>query len=163
MLARDGDAAAAQRTVERFLAGPAGQPLAHHIGLRLIAQAALDDGWGDPSPWLREAEPYFHAVPAPPAAAACRALLRRAGVRVPQRRGGAAAIPPRLRTAGVTVREYEVLELVAASLGNREIAKTLFLSPRTVEKHVSNLLAKTGERDRSGLARHGAGRQPRGR
>jgi len=158
---REGHGARAQQAVKELLAIQAPQPLAYHLGLRLLAQAALDDGWGDPAPWLREAEAYFHALPAPPVAAACRALLRRAGIRVPQRRQGMAAVPPRLRKVGVTVREYEVLELVAASLSNREIARSLFLSPRTVEKHVASLLAKTGETDRVGLARHATGPHPR--
>lgn len=153
---REGDDASARQEVQEFLAIQTPQPLAYHLGLRLIAQAALDDGWGDPAPWLREAEAYFHALPARPIAAACRALLRRVGTRVPQRRG-TAAIPLRLRKVGVTAREYEVLELVGASLSNREIARSLFLSLRTVEKHVANLLAKTGETDRVGLARHAVG------
>ena len=154
---REGHDELARQDVREFLAIQTPQPLAYHLGLRLVAQAALDDGWGDPAPWLREAEAYFHGLPARPIAAACRALLRRVGTRVPQRRQGTAAIPLRLRKVGVTAREYEVLELVGASLGNREIARSLFLSLRTVEKHVANLLAKTGETDRLGLARHAVG------
>jgi len=49
-----------------------------------------------------------------------------------------------------------VLRLAARGLGNREIAGELFLSPRTVEKHVASLLAKTGVR-RSELAAYTAG------
>jgi DNA-binding NarL/FixJ family response regulator len=75
------------------------------------------------------------------------------GVPLPQRRRGSDRIPPPLRKAGVTVRELEVLELVAQRLGNREIAARLFLSPRTVEKHVASLLLKTGRPDRAALAR----------
>ena len=55
-------------------------------------------------------------------------------------------------TAGVTVREAEVLDLLADRLSNREIARRLFLSPRTVEKHVAALLAKLGCEDRGRLA-----------
>jgi DNA-binding CsgD family transcriptional regulator len=51
----------------------------------------------------------------------------------------------------VTVREYDVLRLVADRLGDREIAERLFLSPRTVEKHVASLRARTGLADRAGL------------
>jgi DNA-binding NarL/FixJ family response regulator len=83
---------------------------------------------------------------------ACRSLLRRAGEPVRQHRRGTDAIPPRLRQAGITVREYEVLTLIAARLSNREIGKRLFLSPRTVETHVANLLAKTGATSRTELA-----------
>jgi DNA-binding NarL/FixJ family response regulator len=57
----------------------------------------------------------------------------------------------------VTARESEVLDLVGERLANREIAARLFLSPRTVEKHVASLLAKLGVADRAALgeiARH---------
>ncbi len=36
----------------------------------------------------------------------------------------------------------EVLQLIAAGLSNREIADRLFLSPRTVERHIANLYRK---------------------
>jgi DNA-binding CsgD family transcriptional regulator len=45
---------------------------------------------------------------------------------------------------GLTPREAEVLALVAAGRSNREIAQALFISPKTVGVHVSNLLAKLG-------------------
>jgi DNA-binding NarL/FixJ family response regulator len=76
--------------------------------------------------------------------------MRRAGVRVTQRRPGFDDIPPTLRAAGVTVHEYEVFQLLARRLGNREIAT--WLSLRTVEKHVAALLAKTGLPKRTSLS-----------
>ena len=88
-------------------------------------------------------------------AAACRALLRSAGAPVP-RPAGDGDVPGPLRALGVTEREADVLRLVAQGLGNREIAERMFLSPRTVEKHVASLLAKTGLR-RGQLAGYSAG------
>jgi DNA-binding NarL/FixJ family response regulator len=51
----------------------------------------------------------------------------------------------------VTRRELDVLELVAEGLSNAQIAERLFLSPRTVETHVANLLAKLGAANRTEL------------
>ncbi|HYY78946.1 MAG TPA: response regulator transcription factor [Actinomycetes bacterium] len=45
---------------------------------------------------------------------------------------------------GLTPREAEVLALVAAGRSNRQIAQTLFISPKTASVHVSNILAKLG-------------------
>jgi pimeloyl-ACP methyl ester carboxylesterase/DNA-binding CsgD family transcriptional regulator len=58
----------------------------------------------------------------------------------------ASAIPP---PVGLTVRETEVLALVARGLSNREIAEQLVLSPRTIERHLENLYRKTGARNRA--------------
>jgi DNA-binding CsgD family transcriptional regulator len=123
---------------------------------RLAAQAALADGWGEPVSWLREAAAYFADRGDDRVAAACRGLLRQVGAPVPRRRPGDAALPGPLRALGVTEREADVLKLVAQGLGNREIAERMFLSPRTVEKHVASLLAKTGLR-RAQLAGYSAG------
>jgi DNA-binding CsgD family transcriptional regulator len=122
---------------------------------RLAAEAALADGWGEPVGWLREAAAYFAARGDDRVAAACRALLRRAGAPVPRRRPGDGELPARLRALGVTEREADVLGLLAQGLSNREIAERMFLSPRTVEKHVASLLAKTGLR-RAQLAGYSA-------
>jgi len=123
---------------------------------RLAAEAALADGWGEPVAWLREAAAYFAARGDERVAAACRALLRRAGAPVPRHRAGDGDLPGPLRALGVTEREADVLRLVAQGLGNREIAERMFLSPRTVEKHVASLLAKTGLR-RAQLSGYSAG------
>jgi DNA-binding NarL/FixJ family response regulator len=51
----------------------------------------------------------------------------------------------------LTSREVEVLRLVADGLSDREIGARLFISHRTVERHVSNLLSKLGAARRSEL------------
>ena len=52
-------------------------------------------------------------------------------------------------THGLTPREIEVLRLIAAGHSNRVIATHLVLSERTVERHVSNILAKLGASSRT--------------
>jgi ATP-dependent transcriptional regulator len=47
-----------------------------------------------------------------------------------------------LQKIGISRREYEVLELLAAGHSNQEIADKLFISMSTVKTHVSNVLAK---------------------
>ncbi|MGN8026632.1 response regulator [Microbacterium sp. 22242] len=50
----------------------------------------------------------------------------------------------------MTEREVEVLELLADGLGNRELAKTLFVSEATVKSHLSHIYAKLGVDTRAG-------------
>jgi DNA-binding CsgD family transcriptional regulator len=52
----------------------------------------------------------------------------------------------------LTLREQEVLALVADGWTNRAIGRTLFIQPRTVEKHVENIRAKLGARSRAEAA-----------
>jgi DNA-binding CsgD family transcriptional regulator len=47
-----------------------------------------------------------------------------------------------IRSLGVTDREFEVLELLAAGLSNKEIARRLDVSPNTVKTHVAKLYEK---------------------
>jgi DNA-binding CsgD family transcriptional regulator len=64
----------------------------------------------------------------------------------------AVTVPASLRRAGVTAREAEVLDALSARMTNAEIAERLVISVRTVESHVSALLAKLDEPDRRALA-----------
>ncbi|GAB3463121.1 hypothetical protein GCM10027436_73830 [Actinophytocola sediminis] len=125
--------------------------MARHLGLRLVAEVAHAGGWGEPEKWLRQAEEYFHQASVPAVASACRALLRQLGASVPQRRTGTERVPAELRALGVTIREYEVFELLVNRLGNKAIAARLHISPRTAEKHVANLVVKTGQSSREAL------------
>lgn len=50
---------------------------------------------------------------------------------------------------GLTARELEVLRLVTAGMTNRAIAEDLFLSERTIDRHVSNIFAKLGVSSRA--------------
>ena len=75
--------------------------------------------------------------------------LRALGLRVPRGRREAT----RANAAGLTVRELEVLQLVAEGLTNAEIAERLVVSPRTVEHHVAAVLRKLGAATRLEAAR----------
>jgi predicted ATPase/DNA-binding CsgD family transcriptional regulator len=88
----------------------------------------------------------FEQLGAQPAATLVRRRLRQLGI---------AGIPrgPRPSTrsnlAGLTTRQLEVLRLMAEGLPNAEIASRLFTSPKTVEHHVSAVLAKLGVHSRA--------------
>jgi DNA-binding CsgD family transcriptional regulator len=77
--------------------------------------------------------------------------LRALGVRTWRR--GAAAGDPDDAVARLTERERTIASLAADGLSNPEIAEQLFLSRKTVERHMSNALAKLGLRNRTQLAR----------
>jgi DNA-binding CsgD family transcriptional regulator len=152
LLGRADQAAAASNTFNR--ANAAATPgWWGHLGRRLAAEAALADGWGDPVEWLSAAATFFDGFPAAPVASACRSLLRRAGVPVPRRPTGMSA---ELADRGITAREAEVLALLGEGLSNRDVAARLYLSPRTVEKHVENLSRKLGTRSGGGLVAYAA-------
>ena len=54
----------------------------------------------------------------------------------------------------ISEKELKVISLVAEGLSNKEIAGELFLSEGTVRNYISNILDKTGLRDRTQLAVH---------
>ena len=55
-----------------------------------------------------------------------------------------AALKPSEGAHGLTKREVEVLRLLASGRSNKLIGKELFVSERTVDRHVSNLFGKIG-------------------
>jgi DNA-binding NarL/FixJ family response regulator len=59
-----------------------------------------------------------------------------------------------LREDPLSPREQEVLKLVAEGYTNRQIAETLVISEKTVERHRANILEKLGMRDRVELTRY---------
>ncbi|KUN29443.1 LuxR family transcriptional regulator [Streptomyces antibioticus] len=87
---------------------------------------------------LADAARGFTELGATGDAARCQQRLRELGVqtsRRPGRRGYGGELSP---------REREVAKLLADGATNQDIAQTLFLSPRTVEKHVARVLTKLG-------------------
>ena len=99
---------------------------------------------------VREALERFDALRAVAAAARARQTLRDLGARgVPV---GARA-STRANPVGLTRREMEVLDLVAAGLTNAEIATRMVISTRTVDHHVSAVLTKLEVRTRGQATR----------
>ena len=156
LLGRAGRPERASAAAAEALAAAEPYPTALHLGLRLVADAAAVDGWGEPLAWLRRAEHHFHEQDVPAVVDACRAALRRLGASVHQHRDGTDRIPEQLRSQGVTVREYEVFVLLAERMGNKEIGERLFISPRTVEKHIARLITKTECANRAELCARAA-------
>ena len=102
---------------------------------------------------LRQALKLFHELGAPGAAQITRQRMRALGIR---------SIPAGPRTAtradplGLTRREREVLDLICAGHTNAEIAAKLFISAKTVDHHVSAVLAKLDAPTREVAATHAA-------
>ena len=88
---------------------------------------------------LRTAHAELSRLGAAPLRAEAEALARRARV---------ALAAPAERPFDLTERELTVLEHLAAGQTNRQIANDLFLSTRTVDMHVRNLLSKVGAANR---------------
>jgi DNA-binding NarL/FixJ family response regulator len=105
---------------------------------------------------LREERPHRRAVDA---AAAARTLaeeadggrFRRPAVdAVLAAAGHAPPLPNVARPAGLTEREIDVLRLLARGRSNKEAARELGISAKTVGTHVEHIYAKTGVATRAG-------------
>jgi DNA-binding CsgD family transcriptional regulator len=96
---------------------------------------------------LHEARQIAVQLGAEPLRQAIDTLARRSGTRVAERRGD-----------GLSVREREVLALVAAGRSNSEIGEVLFISKKTASVHVANIKAKLGAQSRIEIAMSAVGR-----
>ncbi|MGE5277558.1 MAG: LuxR C-terminal-related transcriptional regulator [Acidobacteriota bacterium] len=109
--------------------------------------------------WRRVGAPYIEARLRVLVGLACRALGDEEGARLEldaargvfdelgaapdlARLDGLAKGAPSARPHGLTPRELQVLRLVAAGKTNKAIAADLFLSEKTVDRHISNIFAK---------------------
>ncbi|MGI9008653.1 MAG: helix-turn-helix transcriptional regulator [Streptosporangiaceae bacterium] len=119
-------------------------PWWNHLLRWLVSPAALADGWGQPGAWLRDAAAGLEDAGYPLAASGCRSQLRRAGERVPRPRKPAQNLPAGLRPLRLTSRELDVFLLIGLGCSNTEIGCRLSISAKTVETHVTSLIAKTG-------------------
>ncbi|MDQ1304300.1 MAG: hypothetical protein QG671_127 [Actinomycetota bacterium] len=141
--------AAVLRAVERYR--PAGMRLHLARALEDVAVLSARAGQTDQARQAhREVAELYTAMEAVRDLQRVDARLRSFGVR----RGSRA---PRCRPdhgwAALSPAEVTVAKLVAEGLSNPEIAKELVLSPRTVQSHVSHILAKLGGRSRAEIAR----------
>ena len=128
---RDYDAARDHLTASVALAERCEAP--YEIALTQLAQAELALATRDVARatyLLDQAKETFERIGAKPALDRARQVTTRL------------AMEARAYPAGLTPREVEVLCLVAEGLSNREIAEQLYLSVRTVERHVTNIYGK---------------------
>jgi DNA-binding CsgD family transcriptional regulator len=118
-------------------------PLAQAL-LRLGAALVAANDRGQAADVLAEAAAIADGLGAAPLAAEVESLARRARLPLRAALAGAAGVGlPKL-----TQREVDVLRLVAEGHSNSVIATELFISPKTVSVHVTNLLAKLGVANR---------------
>ena len=121
----------------------------HSLGCPFEEAVALT--WTGDEASMRRALEIFTDLRSAPAAANVRRLLQARGVHVPASRGPRASTAA--HPAGLTAREAEVLAALSEGLTNAEIARRLYLSPRTVDHHVSAILGKLGVSSRTEAAR----------
>lgn len=150
----DGDTALAGAQFSRALALLPGTtaPFEHAVtrlrhGAALLQQAQRDAAVES----VTSAYHLARRLGAKPLVHSCATALAGMGEQVDRRLGRLAART--LEPAGLTHREKEVLSLVATGRTNRRIADELFLSTRTVDMHVRNLLTKLDSSTRTAAVR----------
>jgi DNA-binding CsgD family transcriptional regulator len=171
----DIDTARAAADELRDLAAASGAPLLQAMADRSAGAVHLADGDARAALGaLRRAQSTWQALDAPYEAARARVLIGIACRRLGDEEGAAMELDsarevfarlgarpdlsrldelggtPSARTpGGLTARELEVLRLLASGSTNREIAADLYISEKTVARHVSNIFAKLGLSSRS--------------
>ncbi|HYI14316.1 MAG TPA: BREX system ATP-binding domain-containing protein, partial [Thermomicrobiales bacterium] len=119
------------------LADACAAPYERALTMLACADLALRAGANDEAGTaLDEARAICTPLAAAPALARIDALAARLGDQ--------SSAMQRTAPVGLSPREIEVLRLLAGGRTNREIAESLFLSSRTVERHITNLYAKIG-------------------
>jgi DNA-binding NarL/FixJ family response regulator len=111
------------------------------------ALALFDSGEEEP---MRQAISILDGLGAVATVAVVQAEMRRRGYKAIPRGARKAT---RADSLGLTRRQREVLQLIAEGLTNADIGSRLYLSERTVDHHVSALLAKLGVESRREAAR----------
>jgi DNA-binding NarL/FixJ family response regulator len=126
--------------------------------------------------WQQLAAPYLAACVRVRVAEACRAFGDRDGCRLElefareafvklgaapdvARADAIAQAKSAAAPAGLTPRELEVLRLLASGRTNKAIAKQLFLSEKTIDRHVSNIFAKINVASRAAATAYAYQRQ----
>ena len=151
---------------------------------RALGEVALADGeWEKALPELRRASDLWRELDVPYETARCSVLLARAyrgvgddeaaGLELESARHAFTRLgagpdlleiesmllsPGIASQQGLSPREVEVLRLIVHGLTNRAIASELFISERTVHRHVSNILGKLGVSSRTQAATRAIGR-----
>lgn len=129
------------------LFAPLGLPLEHtQAQLRAGMAAAADGKRTEAVDYLFAAYRTARRLGAKPLAEKTARELLALGEKVDERLGRRQA--GQLKRAGLTRRQFEVLQLVAEGLTNQEIADRLVLSPRTVDMHVGHILERLDCRSR---------------
>jgi DNA-binding CsgD family transcriptional regulator/tetratricopeptide (TPR) repeat protein len=145
----DGDADTAAAQLGQALELHSGLDLPYEraeIGLRAGVALAAAGEREEALERLRDSYLTARKLGAKPLAADAAREVEALGESVVRRLGRRAARDA--NGAGLTGRELEVMRLVAVGRTNREIAQQLFLSPRTVDMHVRNILRKLSCRTR---------------
>ena len=122
----------------------AGEAYLLAYALLRAAQQAWSDGDRDGAAALLDESTRLAAeMGAAPLLDEAQMLARRARLRVAESEASRkSSAPAAIEAYGLTDRELEVLELVAAGRSNPQIAAELFISPKTASVHVSNIISK---------------------